>query len=45
VDGRREFPPDGNILFDANIKDILPVEDIAFLAGTVVYKLMAFSMV
>lgn len=40
-----EFPPDGNILFDASIKDILPVEDIAFLAGTVVYKLMAFSRV
>ncbi|MDO9586231.1 MAG: DUF3786 domain-containing protein [Syntrophales bacterium] len=41
--GDEEFPPDGNILFDASIKNILHVEDIAFLAGTVVYKLMALS--
>lgn len=36
-----EFPPEGNILFDATIKHFLSGEDIAFLAGTVVYKLMA----
>jgi len=36
-----EFPPEGNILFDASIKHFLGGEDIAFLAGTVVYKLMA----
>jgi hypothetical protein len=38
-----EFPPDGNILFDAGVKHFLGVEDIAFLAGTVVYKLMALA--
>jgi hypothetical protein len=38
-----EFPPDGNILFDAGIKHFLSGEDIAFLAGTVVYKLMALA--
>jgi hypothetical protein len=38
-----EFPPDGNILFDATIKHFLGGEDIAFLAGTVVYKLMALA--
>ncbi len=43
--GDEEFPPDGNILFDSSIKDILPGEDIAFLAGTVVYKLIALSKI
>jgi len=38
-----EFPPDGNILFDGSIKHFLSGEDIAFLAGTVVYKLMALA--
>jgi hypothetical protein len=38
-----EFPPDGNILFDTTIKHFLGGEDIAFLAGTVVYKLMALA--
>jgi hypothetical protein len=38
-----EFPPEGNILFDAGIKHFLGGEDIAFLAGTVVYKLMAIA--
>ena len=38
-----EFLPDGNILFDASIKHFLAGEDIAFLAGTVVYKLMALA--
>jgi len=38
-----EFPPEGNILFDASIKHFLGGEDIAFLAGTVVYKLMALA--
>ena len=41
--GDEEFPPTGNILFDANIKRFLAGEDIAFLAGTVVYKLMALA--
>lgn len=38
-----EFPPEGNILFDASVKHHLSGEDIAFLAGTVVYKLMALA--
>ena len=38
-----EFPPEGNILFDGSIKHFLGGEDIAFLAGTVVYKLMAIA--
>lgn len=41
--GDEEFSPEGTILFDSSIKNFLPGEDIAFLAGTVVYKLMALS--
>lgn len=39
--GDDEFPPTGNILFDGHIKHFLDGEDIAFLAGIVVYRLMA----
>lgn len=39
--GDNEFPPTGNILFDGHIKHFLDGEDIAFLAGIVVYRLMA----
>lgn len=38
--GDDEFPPEGNILFDSNISGILPAEDIALLAGLVVYPLV-----
>ena len=38
--GDDEFPPEGNVLFDESIPDILPSEDIAWLAGTIVYPLM-----
>ena len=41
--GDEEFPPGGNIVFDSSIKRFLSGEDIAFLAGTVVYKLVALS--
>ncbi|MDZ4165908.1 MAG: DUF3786 domain-containing protein [Smithellaceae bacterium] len=41
--GDEEFPPDGNILFDASIGDFLGGEDIALLAGMVVYRLMALA--
>jgi hypothetical protein len=37
--GDEEFPPDGNILFDRTICKMLPAEDIAWLAGMVVYPL------
>ena len=38
--GDDEFPPEGNILFDRNISDILSAEDIAWLSGMVVYPLI-----
>jgi hypothetical protein len=42
-EGDDEFPPDGNILFDKNISMILSAEDIAWLAGMVVYPLMGMA--
>ncbi|MDB9823253.1 DUF3786 domain-containing protein [Deltaproteobacteria bacterium] len=42
-EGDDEFPPDGNILFDKNITMILSAEDIAWLAGMVVYPLMGMA--
>jgi hypothetical protein len=41
--GDDEFPPEGNILFDRNISGILSAEDIAWLAGMVVYPLIGMS--
>jgi len=41
--GDEEFPPEANILFDQTIGDILSPEDIAWLAGMLVYRLMALS--
>ena len=38
--GDDEFPPDGNILFDRSISNILSAEDVAWLAGMVVYPLI-----
>jgi hypothetical protein len=38
--GDNEFPPEGNIFFDASISSYLPTEDIAYLAGAVVYKVI-----
>jgi hypothetical protein len=38
--GDEEFPPEGNILFDKNVSGILSAEDIAWLAGMVVYPLV-----
>ena len=37
--GDDEFPPDGNILFDRSIKTLLSAEDVAWLAGMIVYPL------
>ena len=42
-EGDEEFPPEGNILFDKNIPMILSAEDIAWLAGMVVYPLMGMA--
>lgn len=42
-EGDDEFPPDGNILFDKNISTILSAEDLAWLAGMIVYPLMGMA--
>ena len=42
-EGDAEFPPEANILFDETIGDILSPEDVAWLAGMLVYRLMAIS--
>jgi hypothetical protein len=41
--GDEEFPPEANILFDRSIKSYLPVEDIAYLSGGVVYRMMGIA--
>jgi hypothetical protein len=42
-EGDEEFEPEANILFDQKIGKILSPEDIAWLAGMIVYRLMALS--
>ncbi len=39
-EGDEEFPPEGTILFDRNISDILSAEDIAWLGGMIIYPLL-----
>ena len=41
--GDDEFPPEGSILFDQNISKIFSAEDVAWLAGMVVYPLIGLS--
>jgi len=41
--GDDEFPAEANILFPNNIHEILSPEDIAWMAGMLVYRLMALS--
>ena len=41
--GDDEFPAEANILFDQTIGRILSPEDVAWLSGMVVYRLMALS--
>jgi hypothetical protein len=38
--GDDEFPPEGNILFDSNIADYLPIEDIIVLCEAIAWKLV-----
>ena len=38
--GDKEFPPNGNILFDATISDYLATEDITVLCETIAWKLV-----
>lgn len=42
-EGDEEFPPEGNILFDQNVVAIFSAEDIAWLAGMVVYPLVGMA--
>ncbi len=42
-EGDEEFEPEANILFDATAGEFLSPEDAAWLAGMVVYRLMALS--
>lgn len=41
--GDDEFPPEGNILFDRSVSDILSAEDIAWLAGMIIYPLIGMA--
>ncbi|MFZ3044894.1 MAG: DUF3786 domain-containing protein [Desulfatirhabdiaceae bacterium] len=41
--GDDEFPAEASILFDASIGEILSPEDIAWMAGMLVYRLMALK--
>jgi hypothetical protein len=41
--GDEEFPAEANILFDSSIGQILSPEDVAWLAGMLVYRLMALA--
>jgi hypothetical protein len=38
--GDKEFPPEGNILFDSTISDYLPTEDITILCESLAWKLV-----
>lgn len=41
--GDEEFPPEANLYFDQSIASYLPTEDIAYLAGAVVYKVIGIA--
>jgi hypothetical protein len=41
--GDDEFPPEGNVLFDKSISKILSAEDVAWLAGMIVYPLIGMA--
>lgn len=42
-EGDDEFPPEANIIFNDNIGEILSPEDVAWMAGMLVYRLIALS--
>lgn len=41
--GDDEFPPEGTILFDRTIPSMLSAEDVAWLAGMIIYPLMGMA--
>jgi hypothetical protein len=41
--GDDEFPPEGTILFDRSISQVLSAEDIAWLAGMIIYPLLGMA--
>ena len=41
--GDEEFPPEANLYFDKSIASYLPTEDIAYLAGSTVYKIIGIA--
>jgi hypothetical protein len=41
--GDDEFPAEANILFDPSIERLLSAEDIAWMAGMLVYRMIALS--
>ncbi|MCK4485983.1 MAG: DUF3786 domain-containing protein [Desulfobacterales bacterium] len=41
--GDEEFPPEANLYFDQSIASYLPTEDIAYLAGAVVYRVIGIA--
>ena len=42
-EGDDEFPPEASILFDETISDIFSPEDVAWLSGLLVYRLISIS--
>ncbi len=41
--GDDEFPPEGTILFDRSVSELLSAEDIAWLAGMIIYPLLGMA--
>jgi hypothetical protein len=41
--GDKEFPPEGTLLFDKTVTKILSAEDVAWLAGMVIYPLIGMA--
>ncbi len=41
--GDDEFPPEGNLLFDANVGHYLSTEDVAVLSGMIVYPMIGLA--
>ncbi|OQY43064.1 MAG: hypothetical protein B6240_13360 [Desulfobacteraceae bacterium 4572_87] len=41
--GDDEFPPEGTILFDRTVSQLLSAEDIAWLAGMIIYPLLGMA--